>query len=570
MLKKLKQNTFVVFDKLKTNKILNIYFITILLFSVLVCYPLVFYGVEGDDTLFHEANIIAKSISLFDFSGKILPNIGNDLGYGIGIFYPPFPHLLGGILLSILNNFNISVIFVMKILKLFIVMLSGISMYVLTKKIYNDNSRAIFASLLYMTSGYLFQDLFIRDALNECFVFIYIPVIFTGIYYLLNDNYKMFYLCFIVGFLGLIYSHLVLALWFILLFTVFLLFYLKQILIKSRIKSLFISCVIILIFSSTFYVPLIEHMIYGEYIIFNLENHVPGWFLDFRGFFVRPYCSTNGTCHLFVSICSVTIVFLLFSFIKLFLDKTNLAIRKFNSSILCFTIISILLFSIHSIWPFLPSILYNIQFPWRLAVFITFGICLFSVYGLDYFYKIFNTKYLWLINLIIILIIGNFSLENVSVGKKLDVFTTNPPVDTNFSGLGWQREYLPVSAKKHADYFDNRNQDIIISRGQAEVKLLKNKVPDLKFSVKGLSNNVKLELPRLYYLGYQFKDETGKLINYSCDKYGFVSVNVNREGIYVLKYVGTMGYKICLFLKILMISFIIFYLYRRRKYEKFC
>ena len=125
MSKQIKKSIFAVFDKLKTNKIFNIYFITILLFSFIVCYPLILYGVEGDDTLFHEANIIAKSISLFDFSGKILPTIGNDLGYGIGIFYPPFPHLLGGTLLSILNNLNISVIFVMKVLKLFIVILSG-------------------------------------------------------------------------------------------------------------------------------------------------------------------------------------------------------------------------------------------------------------------------------------------------------------------------------------------------------------------------------------------------------------------------------------------------------------
>ena len=55
--------------------------------------------ISGDDSLFHVANISAMldAIDLSQgrlFPSVILPTIANNLGYGVGIFYPRLPHLV--------------------------------------------------------------------------------------------------------------------------------------------------------------------------------------------------------------------------------------------------------------------------------------------------------------------------------------------------------------------------------------------------------------------------------------------------------------------------------------------
>lgn len=124
--------------KLYSNRLFNIYFI-ILCFSMLfLIKPFVFHYILGDDTKFHLANIISRSHNVF---GVILPLIGNNLGYGIGIFYPPLPHVLGSVFLLLVSKFGFSSVASIKVLKALVIILSGFLMYRLGSNLYKDKRK---------------------------------------------------------------------------------------------------------------------------------------------------------------------------------------------------------------------------------------------------------------------------------------------------------------------------------------------------------------------------------------------------------------------------------------------
>ena len=179
-----------ILNNLKTSKYINIYTITIFLFSLFMFLPMFFNYFLGDDTTFHAANISARGLNLSNVFLKILPEVGNNLGYGIGIFYPMLPHLLGGLILNFISIFGLGEYATLKILKFIVIFGSGIFMYLFSSKLFKSKNHGLIASLFYISSSYFFTDIYSRDALNESFVFIFIPLIFLGIYYLFQEKVR--------------------------------------------------------------------------------------------------------------------------------------------------------------------------------------------------------------------------------------------------------------------------------------------------------------------------------------------------------------------------------------------
>lgn len=190
----------------------------------------------------------------------------------------------------------------------------------------------------------------------------------------------------------------------------------------------------------------------------------------------------------------------------------------------------------------------NIQFAWRSASFVIFFITIFSVDGLDYFYKIFKHKLFPTLILLIILLINLFiSTNKVALQKSVGLY---PPIH----GMGWQSEYLPTETL-YNNYINTRENGIIILSGSGKTKINKNSIPNMEFTVTKINNYVDLELPRIYYLGYKIVDNKGNKINYKKDKNGFIKIRVKKSGKYTVKYTGTTLYII--FKYITIITFIL-------------
>ena len=552
-----------IIKKLYNNKYFSIYLIIVLLFAMFLSSPFTIGYIFGDDTVFHYANVKARGESFLTLFGKIMPEIGYNFGYGTGIFYPPLPHVIGGIILMIISNFGFEAFGAIRVLKMIVIFASALTMYMFGNKLFNDRRKGMFASVIYITSSYFLVDNFVRDSLNESFTFIFIPLVFLGLYYLFNEkNKKLFYLFFIIGYVGMMYSHLVMSVWFTLFLILVLLLFIRNIFTKDNLVALFISAISILFLTSPFTIPMIEHMIGGNYSIFAGERTADGiWTLPFKGFVIEDVYATS-TGKLFINFAPVVVALIILAVIKLIFIK-NKSNEKFIIASLIFLILGILFTSCTSIWKYVPSFLLSIQFPWRLVGFATFGGSIVAVYGLDYLFYIFKKKFIPVASLILLFMLLIFTINNLSyVNFRKHIDTP----DMNL-GMGWQREYLPVKASIHQEYFDSRGNGIKITKGKAKISIIKNNVPNMKFKVSELDDNVIIELPRLYYLGYKIEDMDGNIINYKEDKYGFISLKITKNGIYEVSYVGTEGYKIGLILSgITIICWIgyVFYCFKKK------
>ena len=527
--------------KLENTKYINIYTITIFLFSCFMFSPLILNYFFGDDTTFHVANIYARGMSIENVFSKILPLIGNDLGYGIGLFYPILPHMLGGFILNIISHIGFGEYAAIKLVKFIGLLTAAIFMYLFCSKLFKSKEKGLLTSLFYISSSYFCTDFYSRDALNESFIFIFMPLIFLGIYYLFCEkNKKLFYICFVIGYAGMMYSHLVMSVWFTIFFILFLFMFMKDIFKKENLLHLFVASILILIFTSPFTIPLIEHMLNGEYVIFDAESSVLTWTLDLKYFFVQIFQVTGNHNRLYVALNIIVILLLLFAIYKIIIKKVPDYRKKFIIGFLIFIIFGMILVSNDTFWHYVPKFLNNIQFPWRATSFVIFGSSVLAAEGLDVFCNLFKKKFIWAAYLFIIFIVGSnvyYNMQNLQV-------VSNLPYSLN-DGMGWGVEYLPIETSNNYDYFLERNPNKIKSSDKnIEIKIINNDVPNMEFEVKNVKKSITLELPRLYYLGYEIVDEDGNNIEYFKNKNGFVSIKISENGKYYVTYPGTEANKI--------------------------
>ena len=523
------------------------YLSIVIIFSLVFLSPLLFFYIDGDDTNFHLMNIdIYSNLSIFS---KIVPVHANNLGWGVGIFYPCLPHIMGAIFLKVIKNFGYSYILAIRLVKVIIVILSGINMYFLGYKVYKSKLKGMFAALFYLSSSYFFVDFYMRDALNESMIFIFMPLIFLSLIYLFNENNnKIFYILFISGYIGMIYSHLLLTMWFTIFLVFFLILYIKKIFNKKYFFPLLISTIIVIIFTSTFVFPLVEHMILDNWYI---PAYKKVWVLPFKGYFYPDYYLSGTHNLIYIKFSYIILVLFFLGIYNLIFSKKYKYDKKFILGILIFSVLSMILTSLNIFWENSPSFFKSIQFAWRLATFATFGVSLFSVSALDNIYNLFKEKYKFVMTLILIIILSIFTYQNFS---KV-TFYKNVGYGMTFGC----KDYFPKKAIKNIGYLENLDSNSIsIIDGKAKIKILKNDIPYLKFKVSNVSDYAVIELPRFYYLGYEITDKKGKKINYTEDKYGLIKIKISSNGIYELKYTGTNMYRIAIILKsaLLIIIFI--------------
>ena len=100
-------------------------------------------------------------------------------------------------------------------------------MYIFVKKITKNEIISLLAGLIYMSAPYKICDIYSRNALGEYTAFIFIPMVFQGIYELLNGEKKGNYLV-IIGASLLILSHTITTIYTALLSIIFIAYNFKK------------------------------------------------------------------------------------------------------------------------------------------------------------------------------------------------------------------------------------------------------------------------------------------------------------------------------------------------------
>lgn len=251
----------------------------IFFFSSLICLPLLSKTIDlyQDDGIQHICRLMGTLQSLSENMTfpVIMSNFCNGFGYSWNLFYS-----ITTAYVPLMFKLFLGVNFV-DCIKLFVYMvtiLSGFSMYAFTKRITKDRKIATLSAIFYILLPYRLTDMYMRIAIAELASFIFLPMVFHGIFVILEENQEKdkkskFSFILIVGTVGLVLTHTVVTLY----TAIFAFFYLvlqyKKINRKVLIQ-LFASLILILLLTAFFWVPLLEHKLGAEYEVFQPRKNV--------------------------------------------------------------------------------------------------------------------------------------------------------------------------------------------------------------------------------------------------------------------------------------------------------
>lgn len=500
------------------------YYILLFLLSILLLIPILNSRYfEGHDTGYHMAYILGMNNSL---NTKIFPVIAYNFGYGAGLFYPQLAHVLA----AFIKLLSSSIFTTLKITDLVIIFSSGLSMYYFMKTVTKNKPLSLVAAIFYLTAPYKIYDMMVRDALNESLIFIFLPIVLLSIYYLFNKDYPKFYFTFVLGYTGLIESHLVLTMYITLFLGVILLINYKKVFNPKTLKTLALGTIIVLLVNMFFLLPLLEHRILGNYVVFSKNAMANPDGVYENALSLKDFLMGDA----FVNI--IALLFLLYLIVKL--KPKNILLKMQQDYLfavgMVWTLLGMFMSSKLFPWKLMPDFLLLIQFPSRLAILTTLGLSILAYYALQ---ELKRPKLGIVISVVSCLVVAFISLTHQEY-KEVALENYNLAE----TGMGYMNEYLPVKAKENIDYLRSRDDLVHVVKGKADVTIFTNDMESLVFKVD-TKNPVTLELPRLYYLGYRVSattlNETTKLA-YQEDEKGFIKIEVPASVTITVDYTGTM------------------------------
>lgn len=396
---------------------------SLLLLVILVSIPAFFYFLRPgyfplhDDTQVQRVYEMGKSLSDGMFPVRWVKDLGYGYGYPIFNFYGPLAYYFGGIVSIITANALLAT----KMMFVFGIILSGVSMYFLGKELWGRVGGFV-AAIFYVYAPYHALNIYVRGDVGEFWAYAFIPLIFYSLIKLYREGKWRYVAIGALSYAAVIVAHNLSAFIitpFVLLASLGICFSLFR--SKKNYDILKIGSMIFLgiILSSFYFVPALKELRYT-----NVGSIIGGG-SDFRNHFVclnqlwnspwgfggsNPGCVDGISFKLGkVQIFSVLLALALFVW-------TGIKNKKWNMSFLAILlglIVSIFLTNQVSLplWNALKPMEF-IQFPWRYLGLVSFFISL--ICGSIFFYLGKLTKnqiILWVLTAALLLVLVINSLK---------------------------------------------------------------------------------------------------------------------------------------------------------------
>ena len=525
-----------IMDKITLNKRNIIIFFIIL--TIISCLDLFRDGLTFEmDNIFHFHRIIAVSDNLK--IGKMIPvyfDYLNGFGYANGLFYPDLFLYIPALLHSLGLNLIISV-------KIFIVLInffSLITMYISIKRITKNEKCGIIGSVLYSLSLYKFTDIYLRGALGESIVFVFLPLFILGIYEIFyGDNQNKYYLT--ISLVGICYSHVISFYLTCFFLVAFIIINIKKLKDKDKLKNLTISILISILITSSFWVPFLEQYMQNKfsfkYFSPVYENIVPivALIMDFpiKDLFSAWIPPGIGLCYFIV-------IYIFFRYQKKLIKKD-----KFLTTLFILGIVSIIFACCGLLWEI--DIFYKIfsiiQFPWRFYLFATIFIIMATSIFFNYY------KNIKLIKIVLIYVIVMFLVNTILLNYKLhinEVFYSNQIMNGEYLPDNFDINTINNYKNENIEYHRENEKTIINIKNKTEI----------------------IELPLIYYKGYKACDNE-KCYKLQKSDNGLLEVNVDmKTNNLTVWYEGTTLFKMSKYISLFgLILFVIYIYYKKRRNE---
>ena len=540
-------------NKIKDNK----EYLCILLISIIVCIPLMNKNINiyKDDGIQHVCRLIGtyQTIKSGEMLPMIMSNLCNNFGYSWNIFYSP----LTAYAPLIFKIFNFTFTNCLKIFMFAVTLLSGITMYTFMMNVTKNKNVSLLSSILYVLAPYRITDMYIRIAVAELASFVFIPIIFDGLYSVLKEEKLSFKL--IWGTVGLILTHTVITMYMAIICLLYLVFNIKKLKSIKVIRILVISLVCILLITCFYWVGLLQHHNATSYEVFVPGRMEVGNKLEYYKTEFYQLFHTNKDQTMIYAIGLVTVLGLVLTPIA----WKNVE-KDYKRTYVLFLIFGIILTIMTlTFFPFekLPSIFKMIQFTFRLYEFTAFFFAF--VAGINYGiiikkFKIFDVIVLAVISTLLLIPYKSKLEYELSTNEDRLIEGVRVTENTGRIHAGMaSMEYLPSKAFKVLNtYIANRKDEPIIMSGEAEILNYNKNGTNLEFELTNMKskqeadnkNNkteagLTIELPYIYYLGYRVY-ANGSEIEYAESDNGFVQIKINpalyEQNVKInMKYTGT-------------------------------
>lgn len=497
-----------IIQKIIHNKYIG--YILIFLLSCIIIAPIFSMDLtQNNEAKIHMARIFSIDSVLKD--GVFPPIIDykyiNGFGYALNLFYGPITTYIPIILLNIFGTSGLA----LKVFAFFTVFISGITMYNFIYTVTKRRSMATIGALVYISAPYKLSNIFSRSAVGEYTAFIFIPLVFEGLYNIFNDKGKSYLLG--IGIIGLILSHTISTVYVAIFAFIYLLLNIDKLGKWKVWKKLLINSLAALIVCMFYLIPLFEHYIVGNYTIFDtiaMHSNCPEVYtttLGFKDLFASEFGNQEIRFSLGIMTCILTLLGV-FCYKKIK--------KEYKNTYLFFLLLGIIALIMSSRlfpWFLMPSFMGVIQFAWRnlgfFAFFISF-VC--GINAVTFAEKILKKEVLKdtflfaaIISICVFASLGvmrDWKFGDLENEKKFDDGIRDTDRVYFFS---INRDYLPINSLMNENFLVNRDNCTYVLEGKATINS-ENKVK-LKDTVQlsNVEDNTIIELPYIYYLGYSVK-----------------------------------------------------------------
>ncbi|MFT8883762.1 MAG: hypothetical protein ABF975_07120 [Liquorilactobacillus hordei] len=360
----------------------------------------------GDDRLFHMERLeeVYKNIGSGHFISMISTYSFGKVGQAVNTYYPWGNLLFYVPIRAVLKN-PISAYYIYMVMEQF---LGLVLAYLFAHRLTKRWDVAILFSILLRFSVYILFNDFGRADIGESWAFVFVPVAFLGLYYLLKANYYQGSICLVLGLSAEMYCHVLTTIFTIgLLLVVYLLTLRYQTEKKKLLLALVISVVAFVLATLAITVPIIRQL--GVRTVIPTSSFFTEKEIGFGTLVSLSFNNTLGQGLPNVGLAILVIALLGF----LGLKKSNL--WETYSYILGVLLLaaSTLLFP----WYLLKNTpVAHIQFMWRLLPFATFFLALYGASKIC-------SVYSWHTNGFKLIILNVF-LVIIALGS-IESFTTN-------------------------------------------------------------------------------------------------------------------------------------------------
>ena len=466
---------------------------------------------KGVDTQYHLSRI--KGIAESWKAGNIPAYIHLDdagYGYAMGFFYSNIFMILP----SILYILGMDIIVAYKIFIIICGLFTAISMYICVKEITKNKYAATIAMFIYTTCSYRIITMIAKAFIGELLSFIFIPLIFLGIYKIIYENEKKWWI-FSIGFIGILNSNLVMTEIMICVSLFIIILNIKTILKnKEKILGLIKATILALLLSTNFWMPMLEQLNKSKFNMFTImEYYKPSkWLIEFKDIFLGTVQYKNNLAAAY----GLGLIFVIILPFRIKIKENNPKI-KFGDIILLIGLILLIMLTNYFPWEKLNKIGETIQFPSRFEVVISAIFAIECGIILSYIKKektkkiIFGLIFVW--QVVSIILCYNSCIETIQ--KYIGVKDINIiKVKKDFCYNICDGVYLPEGANNYDFETNNKNkekkEDLKTNNEQLKHEGQKEKN---KMKIKFSNNNLKdtyIDIPINYYYGYEGISEKDK------------------------------------------------------------